>query len=105
VVRGGAFGRTEASPRRKNSTGSPNLSVFLRFFNAMVFFAGFQSAGISNFIRTLTAPARPSAPWGGSANVIILYSGRDFLTRRLAQPAGQIDRRIGIEMADTATMH
>jgi hypothetical protein len=49
-------GWLEAAPsvaRRRRLAGKihgmPNLSLFLRFFNAVAFFAGFQSARISNF--------------------------------------------------------
>jgi hypothetical protein len=55
MVRGAAFATNEAASRR-NFYGKPNLSLFLRFFNAIVFFAQFQSARGSKHIRTLRAP-------------------------------------------------
>jgi hypothetical protein len=49
---------TTAAPSRRNFYGVPNLSLFLRFFNAMAFLAGFQRARISNFIPEWKAFSR-----------------------------------------------
>jgi hypothetical protein len=74
---------TEASSRRKIH-GKPNLSLFLRFFNAMAFFAGFQSARISNFTGNLNISAdaspaiRLTAGAGRPAEYLIHFCSRGF---------------------------